>query len=271
MILFTALGLGLIAYQAVQPHRSTAGQLEAPKPLTMTVLTASRTLQAGTLIRDDDLQPKAITTANVGPSALQDTAEVRASLRGALLRRYIEPGSPVQAEDVLRPRDRGFVAAVLAPGARAVSIGVDSITGVGGLIWPGDRVDVILTQELGEGNASVGRRVVSETVMADVRVVAVDQSITQGAQAGGDAGPGKAPRTVTLELTQEQAERTVVAQHLGRLALTIRAAEGANDPLANRNSTFGEDVSPALAGSTPMVASRLRIIQGDKTEDVRFK
>ena len=50
--------------------------------------------------------------------------------------------------DVLRPRDRGFLAAVLAPGTRAVSIAVDPVSGVGGLIWPGDRVDVILTQEI---------------------------------------------------------------------------------------------------------------------------
>ena len=84
---------------------------------------------------------------------------------------------------------------MLTPGARAISVGVDAITGTGGLIWPGDRVDLILTQELNEKNAPLARRFVGETVLNDVRVVAVDQSIAQGAVASGDnaTGTSRAP------------------------------------------------------------------------------
>ena len=63
---------------------------------------------------------------------------------------------------------------MLRPGIRAVTIGVDAITGISGLIWPGDHVDLILTQEIARPG-STDKSVVSETVLTDVRVIAVDQ------------------------------------------------------------------------------------------------
>ena len=84
-------------------------------------------------------------------------------MRGALLRHYLNSGAILTAGDVLHPRERGFLAAVLAPGARAISVGVDAVTGNGGLIWPGDRVDMILTQQLDEKDAPIAKRFVGET------------------------------------------------------------------------------------------------------------
>ena len=274
LLLLTALGLGLVGYQVTRPPRivTIAAVPEAPPPpLTVDVLVAARSLPAGTLMKEEDFTQRAVPSAEVPQGALTNSPEVRAGLRGALLRRYLDAGSILMASDVLHPRDRGFLAAVLAPGARAISVGVDAITGNGGLIWPGDRVDVILTQELNEKDAPLARRFVGETVLNDVRVVAVDQSIAQGAVATGDNATGRVARTVTLEVTPQQAERAAVADRLGKITLAIRAADGVMDATGRRALVYGGDVSPALADGGASGAPRMRVIEGKDAREVTFQ
>jgi pilus assembly protein CpaB len=235
------------------------------------VLVAARVLPAGTLMKDDDFTARPVASAEVPQGALTNTPEVRNGLRGALLRHYLDANSMLMAGDILHPRDRGFLAAVLAPGARAISLGVDAITGDGGLIWPGDRVDLILTQELNEKDMPLGKRIVGETVLNDVRVVAVDQSIAQGAVASGDNTTGRLAHTVTLEVTPQQAERAAVAEHLGKITLAIRAMDGTPDAIGRRGSVYGGDVSPALAEGGPPAGPRMRVIDGKDIHDVSFQ
>jgi pilus assembly protein CpaB len=205
----------------------------------------------------------------VPSSALSNTADVRADLRGALLRQYLDAGKLLMPGDVLHPRDQKFLAAVLAPGTRAISVGVDAVTGNGGLIWPGDRVDMILTQQLEEKDAPIAKRFVGETALSDVRVVAVDQSITQGAVATGDNATGRVARTVTLEVTPQQAARAAVADRLGKITLAIRAVDGVAELASHR--VYGGDVSPALAeGATPL-SPRMRVIEGKDAREVTFQ
>jgi pilus assembly protein CpaB len=176
------------------------------------------------------------------------------------------------AGDILRPRDRGFLAAVLSSGARAISVGVDAVTGNGGLIWPGDRVDVILTQQLDEKDTPLAKRFVSETVLNDVRVVAVDQSIAQGAVSSTiDNVAGRLAHTVTLEVTPQQAERAALAERLGKIMLAIRAVDGVPEATGRRASIYGGDVSPALADGGAPSAPRMHIIEGKDTRDVTFQ
>jgi pilus assembly protein CpaB len=238
-------------------------------------LVAARPIPAGSLLRAEDLGVREVPTGEAGEGVLRDTPETRAELAGALVRRYLESGERIAIADVLRPRDRGFLAAVLRPNMRAITVGVDAVTGAAGLIWPGDRVDLLLTQSLDERVAQLSRRVVGETVLNDVRVIAVDQHLTQGA-AGANAAPeGKVARTVTLEVTPEQAERVAVAAQLGRLSLTIRAMDGDGEGAERaRRSVFGGDVSPALAESDRSdrpVGARMRIIQGNDRQEVVFQ
>jgi pilus assembly protein CpaB len=105
---------------------------------------------------------------------------------------------------------------------RALTIGVDAITGTAGLIWPGDRVDLILTLVLPDAAAPPGRRVAAETALTDVRVIAIDQQLVQGASPGSS---DQTARTVTLEVNRDQAERVSVAMRLGRLSLAVRSAD----------------------------------------------
>ncbi len=276
-LLIAATALGYVALQMVRPPPppvvAEAALPPPPPPPTRTrLLTAARALPAGTLIKDEDFTIREVPPEDAPEGALVNSEESRAEMRGALLRRYLDPGATIARADFLRPRDRGFLAAVLRPGSRAISIGVDATTGAAGLIWPGDQVDVILTQELTATDAPLARRVVSETILADVRVIAVDQQITQG-PGGSESTAGRLARTVSLEVTPEQAEKVAVARTLGRLDITVRAMDQApEDALARAaSSVFSSDVSPALARSGTSPGSRVRVIQGNDSQEVNFR
>jgi pilus assembly protein CpaB len=274
-MLMIAVALGTVSWQLLGPAPAEAVLVEAapappPPPARLRILVAARALPAGTLVKDDDMVVREILATTASEAALPATDEVRAELRGALLRRFLDPGVVVERADILRPRDRGFLAAVLRAGTRAISVGVDVVTGTAGLIWPGDQVDLILTQELAADDAPLGRRVIGETVLSDVRVIAVDQQFTQGA--GGDGLPSRIARTVTLEVSGEQAERVAVASRLGRIALSVRAIEAApNDGGTPARSLFGSDVSQALARSGLSQGARMRVIQGEERAEVTFR
>lgn len=241
-------GFGTVAWLALRPPPPAAPDAlatPAPPPVRHDrVLTAATALRAGTLLKPDDLAALDVTTVPDG--AQMDTPDIRAGLTGAMVRRSLVPGEALTNAAVMRPGDHGFLAAVLGPDMRAATVGVDNVSGSAGLIWPGDRVDLILTQSLDDPSLPAAHRVAAETVLADVRVIAIDQLLARGvAPAAEPAGTG---RTVTLEVTQAQAERVAVATRLGRLSLAVRAADSpAQAQPAPVQTTWGGDVSPALA------------------------
>ncbi len=280
-LVLSATGLGILAMQLMQPSQSIpqVARVEAPPVVApaprVRMLVAARPLSIGTLLKDDDLREMEVPGDTVPDGAFVGGQESQAELRGALLRRFVDPNSPIIRTDVLRPRDRGFLAAVLRPGTRAISIGVDVVTGASGLIWPGDEVDLILTQNLNtgeQGRESPGRRVVGETILSAVRVIAVDQQISHS---GTDTTAGRVvARTVTLEVTPEQAERVAVAMQLGRISLVVRSIEGVPEATGPRPSlVFGSDVSSALTGpqAPAPTAPRMRVIQGGSQQEVTFR
>lgn len=273
LILVTAMALGMMAWRLTQPAHPVVAMshpVAPPPPLMLKYLTAAHALPAGTLARDEDFAVKTVPSTLVPAGAVMDTAEARGSIRGALIRRYLDTGAPITADDILRPRDRGFLAAVLAPNTRAVAIGVDAISGVAGLIWPGDRVDVILTQQMDGANRAPGQRVLGEIVLRNARVIAVDQMIVQGASPTSSV-TGRLARTVTLQVTEEEAERLVVAERLGRLSLSIRAAVDAARTDGATQTIYGGDVSPALANAGAPPSSRVLVIQGTQRSEVVFQ
>ena len=184
----------------------------------------------------------------------------------------------------MRAGERGFLAAVLGPGLRATTVGVDSITGTAGLIWPGDHVDLILTETLDDPAAPLGRRIAGETVLHNVRVIAIDQELMQGATATAvnTNGGGAQSRTVTLEVTPENAERVAVATRLGHLSLSVISADTADTPITTEATipvaehapiTWGGDVSAALqAGhkTDPGSASMRMYEGGAEAKEIHF-
>jgi pilus assembly protein CpaB len=270
LLLVAAIALGMIAYNIARPP-SLPIQAKAPPPSpTLSYLVAAHPLPPGTLERDSDLTVKTVPREELPPGVIVDTPEGRAELNGALIQHYVEVGTPLHMADVLRPRDRGFLAAVLAPGTRAISIPIDPVSGVGGLIWPGDRVDVILTQDI-PAAGTTSRRVVGETVLSDVRIVAVDQNMVQGGSPTAGIS-GKLASTVTVQASEDEAERLAVAGRLGRLSLAIRAI--GNTPSRGAGAApgvTGEEVSPALAKAGGVTGSRVQVIQGDQHNEVNFR
>jgi pilus assembly protein CpaB len=286
VLVLSAAGLGIafLASRAPAPAPVPVAEAPSPEPVVAAavakkpMLVAARPLPAGTLVKDEDFVVREVAPDAFPEGALLHSDEVRVELRGALLRRYLDAGDTVARGDVLRPRDRGFLAAVLRPGSRAIAVGVDAVTGAAGLIWPGDQVDLILTQEMDAASAPVSKRIVGETILTNVRVIAVDQHFTQGASAGllatGGNNQRTVARTVTLEVAPDQAERVAVAERLGRLSLSVRSMEQSaeNAPSdAAPTSIFGADVSPALSRSGPAIGSRIHVIQGGDSQEVTFR
>src|SRR3954469_23704896 len=147
VLLLATAALGLIAYNMNLPTPvvQVTENTPAPAPL-VGYFVAARPLPRGTLARDEDFAVRSVPSDSVPTQAIRDTPDAKIGLRGSLVSRSLDAGSPVTLQDVLRPRDRGFLASVLAPDTRAISIKVDATSGVSGLIWPGDYVDVVSTQ-----------------------------------------------------------------------------------------------------------------------------
>ena len=146
-------------------------------------------------------------------------------------------------------------------------------------MYPGDRVDIILTQTF-KNDPPLTRRSVSETVVTGLRVLAVDAPDTKPTGTNNSFG-----RTVTLEVTSEQAEKINVATELGKLSLTLRSISGTDGVAATLTPepgkatgvkpTWAGDVSPALGDALPLhkvIAAEqptVEVIHGTKTVAVR--
>ena len=287
VFLLATVALGLIAYSMSLPQPQVPAQVTentpAPAPPAVGYFVAVHPLPRGTLARDEDFTVRSVSSSDSVPAeAILDTPDARIGLRGSLVRNFLDTGSPVTSKDILRPRERGFLASVLAPDSRAISINVDAASGVSGLIWPGDFVDVVLTQEsttAGEKkNPDHQHGTLSETVAHNVRIVAIDQEIVQGGSAS-NATAGKVARTVSLQLAPEQVKKVTVAAVLGKLSLAVRSAVDRQDTgdtdatvvvyarnsgtkysvrrddAGNTRTALIGDASPAIAPPTPVASA----------------
>lgn len=251
VLLLASIALVIVAYKP----KSAAVAAEP----TIGYLVAARPLPAGTLARDEDFDVRK--TMPVPAGAILDTPDAKASLRGSLVRKFLDAGVAITAGDVLRPRDRGFLASVLAPDTRAVSIKVDAESGVSGLIWPGDYVDVVLTQV--NDKADPAKRALSgASVLHNIRIIAIDQDIVQGAKDTKGSSAGRETHTVSLQLTPEQVKTIAVAEGLGKLSLAIRSA-------VDTGGKFGCDVAQEMARQSAIANQSATVVvySGDKAKE----
>jgi pilus assembly protein CpaB len=275
VVLVLLVGLGLLglvgAFLLSQQQAPPAPPPVVNAPPPAHILVSARAIRAGSLIVPEDMEAANVDQDKVLPGTMRDNAESRQQLRGAMMRRSLGAGEPFVPGDFLSPGDRGFLAAVLEPGMRAVTIGVDAVSGTAGLIWPGDRIDLLLTQSIDDQTLPTDHRVAGETLMEDVRVIAVDQQLVQGAQAGANGQAGTANRTVTLEVSPVDAERIEVAARLGRLSLAVhpaaQAAAVAGEPAVHPEPpqpVFAGDVSAALRvhGANKAATAAVRVFRG---------
>ena len=270
-------GFGVVAWVNLHPE-SPPRPIEAAAPNDkVPLLVAARPLRAGTLLKPEDLAVEQRAATDVPAGARIDTEAARSELLGALIRRNLAKGEALLSTDALNPGDRGFLAAVLGSGMRAVTVGVDAVSGLSGLVWPGDRIDLILTQSQDGNDVPLSRRVSGETVLHDVRVLAIDRQLIQGATS--ESPESQAVRTVTLEVTPADAERVVVAAKLGHLSLSVVAvAQSATVSDATPSSlrpgngvTWGGDVSSALRRGPGTDGTTVRLFQGPaESKEIHF-
>jgi pilus assembly protein CpaB len=251
--LFVMLGLGVVGAGAVAwavlAPASPASIADAAPVSKSAVLVAAHSLRAGTLIKPEDLTAREMVTAELPIGTSNDTPQARGGLAGSMIRRSLGEGQPIIPADVIRPGEHGFLAAVLEPNMRAITVAVDAVSGTAGLIWPGDRVDLILTQALDNPALAAGRRVAAETVLSDARVIAIDQQIVQGQAPEGTVTP--ATRTATLEVTPAAAERVLVAVHLGKLALSVLSADRSGETAVTGSNRAPGPLAGEAATSPP--------------------
>jgi pilus assembly protein CpaB len=214
-----------------------------PAPQGPEVLVAKRTLPVGTIIDADSFQYQPWPQGLV-QDAYFTRGEANAdpqSLIGTVVRNEISAGQPLSAGAIVRPGERGFLAAALGPGMRAVTVPVSATSGVAGFVFPGDRVDLVLTQEVAGGGDGAPLRA-SETIIRNIRVLAVDQRLNARDEAGNQVAVPSA--TVTFEATPKIAEKIAVAQTIGQLSLSLRSLADNNAEL-ERAIASGEVQVPA--------------------------
>lgn len=258
-------GFGTVAWIAT--HRPAA-RPEGRRAVMVTVLAASRSLDGGHLLKPEDVTTIDIPHGRESPDMTVDSPEAREALMGAMLLHAVGGRTILRSDDLLRPGDRGFLAAALHGGMRAVTVGVNAITGTAGLIWPGDHVDLILTQTF-PNEPQAERRVVAEIVLSNVRVIAIDRRLVLGR----DAGREPQARTVTLEVTAIQAEQVSVVTRMGLLSLAVRSAKPGTEPDPVPRAAWAGDVSRSVRDDrvpAPAARSVLLYEGGADGKEVRF-
>lgn len=260
-----AVGLALVVRamgsSSGEPASTASAAVEAPRMAR--VLVAAHDLQTGKRLENSDMEwrdwpidglnPAYVTDGSVplpaaappaegeeGETALEGAAATAAravsavagtgaqsDFIGAVVRESFVAGEPITARKIVRSGDSGFLAAYLEPGMRAMAIRVSVETAAGGFILPGDRVDVILTRELGNNNSddAGGRRHLSTTVMQNVKILAIDQTTHAGDDAQAVVGA-----TATLEVAPGDAEILSLARAEGDLSLVLRSYADAGGP-----------------------------------------
>ncbi len=194
----------------------------------------------------DNVLPSMI-TKDVKPDALTELEPARARLA-------LYEGEAILEKKIVRPGAGGFMSAILPKGMRAISVAISSRSSAGGFILPDDRVDVILTKKI---NGKDSTTIKSETVVTNVRVLAVNQQYRQAAE--GDAVTVEKGETATLELTQPQTEVMALVESSGELSLSLRS-------IAENDGKNMELEGPQLAGKYSGNAKRV----GSDTLIVRY-
>src|SRR6476646_8566869 len=192
---------------------------------TVDVLVAKSDIGLGQSVKPDDLQWQTWPSATASNSFIRrsDKPEAMKDVVGSIARAPFIAGEPIRDQKLVRAEGSGFMAAILPSGMRAVSTEISPETGAGGFILPNDRVDVVLTRRLKHPDSNQPNIVTSEIILANIRVLAIDQAPKE--KDGQNAVVGK---TVTLELKPGQIATLTAGRQAGTLSLALRSIADVN-------------------------------------------
>jgi len=255
------------------------------------ILVAKKGLAAGVFLTPGKLEWLAWPADGIAGAYVKEGEKTKSDFAGAVVRSAISAGQPVTDSLIVQPGDRGFLAAVLEPGSRAVSVPVNATTGISGFIFPGDWVDVLMTMRLRDPSGDKKEtRYFSRTLLTDIQVLAIDQAVENKDSKAAVA------KTATLQVTPKQAEKIAIALQMGDLSLSLhslgRGGEGAalaqvpsgqasvkpvTGPGARDKSyTLDTDIysmrgDPRLFGNVSKNAGRsVHVLRGGKAETAKF-
>ncbi len=263
---------GMMAPAAPPPQATLAA---APAKPMARVLVAKRDLPIGTRLIDKDMgwqdwpaeninpafvtdgsapvappadgTDKALKTASRTASDMVATPTAITAFEGAIVKEAILTGEPLTARKVVRAGQSGYMAVVVEPGMRAMSIPINAETAVGGFILPGDRVDVLQSRELGQGQPRV-----TETVMRNMRVLAIDQQTVATKDSNAMVGA-----VATLEVPVVDMEVMARAKAQGEMQLALRSyADAAGGPSRGNGPRTGDSLRIYRAGAMTEVAAK---------------
>jgi len=235
-----AIVTALMAKSMFSASTAPTAEAAAVAPVGPEVLVANRPLPIGTIIQADAFKfqpwPKDL---------VQNVYYIKGAVQpeklwGSVVRNEITAGQPLTTGSLVQPGDRGFLAAALGPGMRAVTVSVNQSSGVAGFVFPGDRVDLVLTQSVSGGGDGPPLKV-SETIIRNMRVLATDQRTDSKDEEG--KTEVKTFSNVTLEATPKISEKISVAQTMGQLSLSLRSSAD-NNAEVERAIAAGEVTVP---------------------------
>lgn len=227
--------LGAGAYLYTQRTPEPVAQVAEPvveepeEPELVEVYAPATPIAAGTIMTESVLRTFTIEPDTLSDEMITVDDEGGEFLLGGVARHSLAEGVPIARSSIIHPGDRGFLAAVLPSGMRAISIEITEVAGLSGLVLPGDHVDLILTYTITAEQGDFERDIhASETVLRNLRVLALDQrvqAIRQEFDKNGIPLPPPIASTATLEVTPRQAEMVSLAARLGTLSLVLNSAQ----------------------------------------------
>lgn len=210
-----AFGAVLVVRTEMKP-KAPAVAVAAPVTTSEDVLVAARDVPPGQYLDAPSVRWQTWPKAGLAASFITKSKQpdIAKAIDGMIVRAPLVSGQPVTDSNTVRANTPGFLAATLGSGMRAISVAVSDRTGAGGFILPNDRVDVLLTRDMGGNN---GKNFETKTLLRDVRALAIDQIIQQDKDKQAVVG-----HVATLELTPEQAELMAQAEQTGVISLALR-------------------------------------------------
>ncbi len=229
LLLFLAIvlagGTAVLARSWLAAQRAAeiaeASPLALPTPA-KSVLVARGGMQRGQILKPDDLIWQIWPEGALDKNYVLLGTRTPESFAGSVVRNPIAAGEPVTDAKIVAPGNRGFLAAVLRPGMRAISVPVTITSGISGFIFPGDQVDLMITHQVPAKAGGTYEHKAAETVLHDVRVIAIDQRLET------KAGEALVAHTATLEVTPKQTEMIALAGEIGKLSLSLRSLVSAS-------------------------------------------
>src|SRR5574338_248788 len=218
LVIAILLGAGALwGIMSLQQNRSALNET--------TVVVAARPIQLGQALTPDMVRLQAWPANAMPEGVFTNVSELTRESRGAL--RAIEPNEPILASRISGAGGRATLSSTISAGHRAVAIRVNDVVGVAGFVLPGDFVDVLLTRQDGSSARGSEANMRTDLLIANVRVLAVDQTANE------NRNDPQVARAVTIEVTPEDGQKVALAGQIGTLSLSLRRADDISQPGAN--------------------------------------